>query len=69
MSAIEITQLRWNGSREVLATAPDFATAEELARDRWEVLLFEPDADHADCADFFTAAGEVFAIQPQGFAL
>jgi hypothetical protein len=69
MSRIEISQVTGWGRREVVADAPTFEDAEQLARERWEVLAFELDADYSDCADFFTASGEVFAIQPQGFRL
>jgi hypothetical protein len=57
------------GRRELVATAPGFEEAIELATERYEVLALDRDEDYPGCADFFTAAGEVYAIQPEGFAL
>jgi hypothetical protein len=57
------------GPRQVMATAPDFATAKQTAQTMFDIVHIDDDADFHDCADFITSSGEVFAIQPEGFTI
>lgn len=60
---------RPGGPRRIVATAPSFADAVELARELFAVAYLEEDADFPGCADFITDAGQLFCIQPEGFTI
>jgi hypothetical protein len=67
---IEISELRGSPPRRVVvAKADDFAEAKDKARELFDVAFMDDDDDHADCADFITQQGAIYAIQPRGFSL
>jgi len=52
-------------NRTVHYTLPSFAEAETFARTQYKILHYEKDeSQDFDCADFYTAAGQVYAIEP-----
>lgn len=60
---------RPNGPRRIVAAAPSFAEAEELARELFAVAFLDHDDDYPGCADFITEGGALYCIQPEGFTL
>lgn len=70
-NAFEIleTASRPGGPRRIVASAPSFADAVELARELFAVAFLEADDDHPGCADFITEAGQLYVIEPEGFTL
>ena len=70
MFNVSLSQSAGLSSRYALeATRDTYAGAEAFVRDRFELVLFESDADYPGCADFFTAGGLVGKIEPAGFTL
>lgn len=52
-------------SRTIVAEFPDFAAAESFALSTFNIVDYERDTSVGyDTADFFTADGTVYAIQP-----
>lgn len=60
---------RPGGPRRIVASAPSFADAVELARELFAVAFIEEDADFPGCADFITSTGGLYCIEPEGFTL
>lgn len=55
-------------TRRTIATVETFAAAEAYAESIGSAF-FEADAAHPGCADFITASGVVYAVEPVGFTL
>lgn len=60
-------EITGNMQRRKVATATTLAEAETNARATYRVVFFEVDEDNGDCADFITADGGQFAIEPEAY--
>jgi hypothetical protein len=60
---------RAGGVRRIVGSGPTYADAVELARELFRISHFDHDEDFPGCADFFTEAGTLYCIQPEGFTL
>ena len=52
-------------NRTIHHILPSFAEAEAFAKAQYKILDYEKDeSQDFDCADFYTVAGQVYAIEP-----
>lgn len=69
---IGIYEISSTGKR-LISRFPTYPAAEKAARENYPVKFLEKDAKYANCADFITALGVQYAIEPtdgarEGFA-